>query len=424
MTTRVARVRGTLQVPGDKSLSHRALIVAAMGTGTSVIGGILQSADVRATAHCLRAMGWAVPDLENVMEMRGRGLRAHAPRDTALSCENSGTTARLMSGIAAAQATNAMLDGDASLRRRPMRRVTDPLAAMGATIAWRGAEGCLPLSITGGVLRTISWESPVASAQVKSAIMLAGLCAGVPVRVREPHPSRDHTERMLQALGVEVTHQGGWIGVEPVLALPATRWDIPGDPSSAAFFAALAAGAHAGSLTLSRVLLNPYRVGFMRALERMGVVFDVHNESQMGGEPVGDLVVHASPLVATEVSGEEIPSLIDELPMLAVLAALADGTTVIRGAEELRGKESDRIAVVVHNLRAAGVIAEELADGLTVTGPAQVRDASVATHGDHRIAMSFAVLGVLTGARLEVDQPNVVDVSYPAFWNDLARVTS
>lgn len=410
-------------MPGDKSLSHRALIFAALGTGTSRVRGILESADVRATAGALRALGWSVPALGADMAIAGGGLHAHAHPETPMACENSGTTARLMSGVAAAQRTIATLDGDASLRRRPMRRISDPLARMGAGIAWMENEGTLPMQVTGGALHEVSWESPVASAQVKSAILLAGLCGGVTVRVREPQPSRDHTERMLQSLGAPLSHAGDWIVLEPSAALPPAEWDVPGDPSSAAFFAALAAGAASGSLTLTQVLLNPHRVGFLRALERMGVVFDVHNESQAGGEPVGDVVVHAGPLRATTVDEQEIPSLIDELPMLAALGAIAEGDTVIRGAMELRSKESDRISVMVSNLRLAGVRAEELEDGMVISGPADLRDAPVATHGDHRIAMAFGVLGAITGLRFEVDQPEAVDVSYPSFWHDLARVT-
>lgn len=418
------RVAGVLQVPGDKSLSHRALIWSALGTGTSRITGLLDAADIRSTAGALRSLGWEVPALAPAMTVSGRGLRPRGPTHCDVACGNSGTTARLMAGIAAARPCEARLDGDDSLRRRPMRRVADPLGAMGARVTWEGAEGNLPMTIRGGTLSEVAWESPVASAQVKSAILLAGLCAGVPVRIREPLPSRDHTERMLRSLGVGVELGNGWTTLEPAMALPAAAWHIPGDPSSAAFFVALAAGASRGTLTLTSVLLNPHRVGFLRVLERMGVVFDVHNEASRGGEPVGDLVVHAGPLAATNVEPREVPALIDEIPMLAALATRAEGVTEIRGAGELRAKESDRIATMVSNLARLGADVEELPDGLRVRGPTPVTAGPVTTHGDHRIAMSFAILGALAGVELAIDHPGVVDVSYPTFWHDLARVTA
>ncbi|MGQ0649089.1 MAG: 3-phosphoshikimate 1-carboxyvinyltransferase [Gemmatimonadaceae bacterium] len=424
MSAASPRVSGTLQVPGDKSISHRALMFAALATGASRVRGILQSADVSATAGALRALGWSVPELGTSMSVEGRGLHSRLPSPVSrLDCENSGTTARLMAGIAAAQPGVSEFDGDASLRTRPMRRVSEPLEAMGAGFEWLDADGRLPMRVRGGALRSIEWSPAIASAQVKSAILLAGLCGRVPVRVSEPLPSRDHTERLLESLGAPVQSGHGVVTLQPVDVLPPLDLDVPGDPSSAAFFAALAAGATAGSLTLTGVLLNPHRIGFARVLARMGARISSRNERISSGEPVGDLVVEGRGLQGTAIAPAEIPSLIDEIPMLAAVAALAHGDTIVTGASELRVKESDRIATVVANLRACGVDAEELPDGLVVRGPAALRDAAIVTHGDHRIAMAFAVLAALTMRDLRIDEPASVSVSYPSFWSDLARVT-
>jgi 3-phosphoshikimate 1-carboxyvinyltransferase len=419
-------VVGALDVPGDKSISHRALIFAALGTGRSEIHGVLASADTLATARVLGALGRPVPPLAPVMHVEGRGLAPRRPPGEALAdCANSGTTARLMAGVAAAQDTVSRFDGDASLRGRPMSRIASPLAEMGAGIHWRGPEpDRLPMEVRGGGLRSLRFATEVPSAQVKSGLLLAGLCARVPVSIRESLPTRDHTERLLWSLGVELSLREGWLEFQPPLALPAARYDVPGDPSSAAFFVALATGAGRGSLTLRRVLLNPRRVGFLRVLERMGGVFDVHEEVTAGGEPVGNLVVHASALRGTTVEAAEVPDLIDEVPVLSVLAAVADGETRVHGAAELRVKESDRLRAIVENLTRCGIDAEELPDGLVVRGGGPVRPARITTHGDHRIAMAFAILSAVSGVALELDVPGCVDVSYPTFWSDLARVTA
>lgn len=416
-------VHGALDLPGDKSISHRALILAALGTGRSEIHGILASADTRATAASLARLGRPVPALGAAVSVDGSGLRLrHPPVDVALDCENSGTTARLLAGLAAAQDSVTLIDGDASLRARPMRRIAEPLSEMGAGIHWRGAVGNLPMEVRGGGLRSVRYATEVPSAQVKSGVLLAGLCAGVPVAVREPLPTRDHTERMLQSLGVDLVLRDGWLELSPPLAIPAARYDVPADPSSAAFFAVLASTAARGSLTLRGVLLNARRTGFLRVLERMGGIFDVHNERVAGGEAVGDLVVHASPLRGAVVEADEVPDLVDEIPALAVLAAFAEGETVVRGAGELRVKESDRLDAVVQNLRRCGVQAEEYPDGFAVRGGGPIRSAAIDTRGDHRIAMAFAILSVASGVSLALDAPSCVDVSYPGFFTDLARI--
>ena len=417
-------VGGTVRVPGDKSISHRALIFGALGTGESRLRGLLESDDVKSTAGALRALGWELPEVGGAMVVEGRGLRSPlgAPLSS-LECGNSGTTTRLVAGIAAAQPFASRFTGDASLSRRPMRRVAAPLEAMGAHVEFPAGNDGLPMVVHGADLRAVEWTLPVASAQLKSAVLLAALCAGVGARVREPARTRDHTERMLRALGAEVREEDGWVTLEPTTAIAPLEIDVPGDPSSAAFFAVLAALAEAGSLTLTRVSLNPQRIGFLAVLRRMGVRVDVVEREGEGGEPLGDLIVHAGVGGGTTVEPWEIPSLVDEIPILAVLGARAQGETVVRGAAELRVKESDRLAAVVTNLRALGADAEELSDGLVVRGGRAPLRGAVTTHGDHRIAMSFAVLGASRDCEIALDDPGCVSVSYPAFWRDLADVS-
>lgn len=423
------RVSGEVSVPGDKSVTHRALMLAAAAHGESRLRGLLPGADCRSTAAVLRALGCDVPDLPpdgGEVRVRGAGLDAWRAPAGPLDCGNSGTTARLMMGLLAGRPLCATITGDASLRRRPMRRITDPLSRMGAAFHEAGgAEGRLPIRVCGGALAPAEHYSPQASAQVKSALLLAGLSAGVGAAVHEPIPSRDHTERMLRGLGVPVTTaevDGGW---RVVLAphgspLPALDVRVPGDPSSAAFFAALALLADEGELRISGVGVNPTRTGIFRVLARMGGFVEMHAARDEGGEPVADLLVRPARLSATDVGGAEIPSLIDEVPVLAVLAARAEGETRITGASELRVKESDRIAVLVENLRALGVEAEELPDGMVVRGSDRPLEGEVRTAGDHRIAMAFGVLAALPGNRIRVDDPGCADVSFPGFWSLLA----
>jgi len=417
-------VGGRVRVPGDKSISHRALMFAAFATGTSHVRGILQSDDVKSTAAVLRALGWSIPDVRETMRIEGAGFtsRLGAPVSR-LACGNSGTTTRLMAGVAAAQPFSSTFVGDASLSRRPMRRVAAPLEAMGARVEFLEAHDGLPMTVHGGPLHTIAWELPVASAQLKSAVLLAGLCAGVPVRVKEPAPTRDHTERMLSSLGVHVAVVDGWVTLQPAERLAPLDLDVPGDPSSAAFFVARALLSGAGSLRVENVLRSPYRDGFLRAVRRMGGTVEERRDGERDADAQGDLVAHGgATLRGISVGRDEVTAMIDEIPMLAVLAARADGTTEVRGAEELRVKESDRIAAVVQNLRAVGVEAHELPDGLVVQGTRAPLAGRVQTHGDHRIAMAFAVLGATPDCSITVDDPECVSVSYPGFWQDLAHV--
>ena len=413
-----------LRVPGDKSISHRALMLAALGRGKSRVRGLLQSADVHATAGVLRALGVAIPDLDAPeLVIEGVGLRGLRTPSVALDCGNSGTTARLMAGVVAGAGLAATFTGDESLSRRPMRRVAAPLEAMGATVALPPSGG-LPMTLGGGALRGVTWYPEVASAQVKSAILLAGLVADVPVEVHEPAATRDHTERMLLARGVDVRTEGLSVALNPRARLDAGDVDVPGDPSSAAFLAGLVAigAAQGDALRIANVGINPARLGAFRVLRRMGVGIAFEDEAQQGGEPVATLHVTAGGLVGTTIAPDEVPSLIDELPLLAVVAARAEGETRVTGAAELRVKESDRIKLIVENLQGLGVDAEELPDGFVVRGGTQRLMGSAVTAGDHRIAMAFGVLGALRQNVIPVDDPFCCAVSWPSFWDDLATV--
>jgi 3-phosphoshikimate 1-carboxyvinyltransferase len=414
------KVQGTVVVPGDKSISHRALILGALATGTSRVKGLLASADVESTSAVLQSLGALISSSGDDVVVHGAGLRAlHAPKRD-LDCGNSGTTARLMTGVVAGSGFTSRLVGDDSLSKRPMRRVSRPLEAMGASFEFERDDG-LPMRVHGGTLHPIDWTSEVSSAQVKSAILLAAVVGGVGATVREPAPSRNHTESMLRARGATVHSDGPTTTVEPPEHLMPHDVRIPGDPSSAAFFVALAALASTGELFLPGVLVNPTRGGFIAALRRMGARIAVEDTVSDGGESSGTLRVSPSELVGTFVGTQEIPSMIDELPLLACVAARAEGETIISGASELRVKESDRIAVVVSNLHALGVSAEELPDGMRIVGTKAPLRGVVRTHRDHRIAMAFGVLGALDGNEIWLDDTTCVGVSYPGFWGDLAR---
>ncbi len=422
-------IEGAVSVPGDKSLTHRALMLAGAARGESRLSGLLFGADCRSTAEILRALGVQVPDLPDdgsEIVVRSPGISAWTAPGGILDCGNSGTTARLMMGLLAGRPFAATLTGDVSLRGRPMRRITDPLTAMGVRITELEHPDRLPIKLYGGELKGIAHVSAKASAQIKSAVIFAGLSGRVDVSVREPVQSRDHTERMLRSLGVEVTERAdgdGWL-VEsrpPAGDLPPLEMAVPGDPSSAAFLVALAALADSGELRIANVGVNPTRAGFFSALRRMGASVEITNERVTGGEPVGDLVVRAvGGLRGIEVTGTDVPAMIDEIPVLACLATRAVGETRITGADELRAKESDRITAIVENLRAVGADADELPDGLVVRGSARSLAGATRAHHDHRIAMAFGVLAALPGNAITIDTPEVVDVSYPRFWATLA----
>lgn len=425
-----------VRVPGDKSLSQRALILASLAEGESRVGGLLHGGDTESTADALRALGVPVPEIPvdgTDIRLRGVGLRGlRAPTGT-LDLGNSGTGTRLLMGVLAGSDLRATLDGDASLRSRPMERVSRPLGLMGADFEWGRERGRLPVTVQGRAgLEPLEWSSPVASAQVKSALLLAGLTGGAFVLLTEPRRSRDHTERMLSSVGASVlshANDGGW-RVElrdPPKRIRPLDFTVPGDVSSAAFVLALAAlGAAGPELTVEGVGLNPTRTAFLDVLLRMGVDVEVHDRTPEGSmEPVGDVIVRPADLRGVAVGAGEVPALIDELPLVAVLGACADGETRITGAEELRAKESDRIRAVATNLSGLGVDVEELGDGLIVRGePGRTFSGQVSSWHDHRIAMAFMVLGAATGHGIRVDDPLVSRVSFPGFDRLLHTLTT
>ena len=421
--TGTASIRGIVRVPGDKSISHRSLILAALSDGTSHIRGLLRSADVDSTAAVLSALGVRIEPDGDSIAVHGRGLRGLLIPKRPLDCGNSGTTARLMAGVLAAHPFDSTLIGDASLSRRPMRRVTEPLGQMGAHFTMDAGGDGLPLTIHGGTLASIGWHSRTASAQVKSAILLAALNAQVGADVTEPTRSRDHTERMLAARGVPIVVDGVSVSIGVARSMRAMDTHVPGDPSSAAFFVGLAALFAGRTIDMPGVCVNPTRTGFFDVVQRMGALVSFAEQSDEGGEPTATIrATGTDSLRSVTVGAAEMPSMIDEVPMLACLAARAEGETVISGAGELRVKESDRITAVVRNLQAIGVDAEERDDGMAIRGSRAPLSGRIETHGDHRIAMAFGVLGAVPGNSIDIIAPECVSVSYPSFWSDLRRV--
>jgi 3-phosphoshikimate 1-carboxyvinyltransferase len=415
------RVHGVVRVPGDKSISHRALILGALASGETRVAGLAPGLDVQSTARCLLALGAAIePRRDGVVRVRGGGFGALRSPGKPLDCGNSGTTARLLAGVLAACDLEAELTGDDSLRRRPMRRVAEPLRRMGAEVAGE----TLPLRVRGTARpRALRHELEVASAQVKSAILLAGLRADGATVVREPARSRDHTERMLRLFGADVLEDDRAVTLAGPIELEAADIDVPGDLSSAAFFACAAAALPGSRLVLRDVGVNPLRTGILDVLREMGVTVRAVEERDLGFEPCADLVVAApEKLAPARVAGPLVPRLIDELVVLAVLATRAHGVSEFRDAAELRVKESDRIAVVAEGLAAMGAAVEGLPDGLRIEGPCALRGAAIDPRGDHRIAMAFAVAGLFAAGETRIADPGCAAVSYPDFFRDLESV--
>jgi len=420
LTARTApSLNGIVRAPGDKSMSHRALILGGMASGTTEIEGLLEGDDVLATARAVEAFGATVEPLgQGRWRVTGQG-GFRTPTDV-IDCGNAGTGVRLLMGAAAGYPVTATFDGDASLRKRPMGRVTDHLERMGACFAWSGVRGLLPADLKGGALSAIDHVQTVASAQVKSAILLAGLNATGTTTVTEPEPSRDHTERMLRAFGavveVEALDDGWRVSLTGGQALTGTAVSVPGDPSSAAFPLAAALIVPGSSVTVEGVMLNPLRTGLFQTWIDMGADLTITNRRSSGGEEVGDVTARHSALKGIVVPPERAASMIDEYPILAATAAFADGATVMRGIGEMRVKESDRIALMAAGLAACGVAVEEEAEGFTVTGSNAVRGgATVTTHGDHRIAMSHLILGLAAEQAVTVDEPGMIATSFPGF---------
>jgi 3-phosphoshikimate 1-carboxyvinyltransferase len=422
-----AQIAGRVTVPGDKSISHRVAMLSALASGTSTIRGYLRSEDCMNTLKALAAVGAEVDAAGEPIRVRGTGGRFHAPSGS-LDCGNSGTCMRLLAGFLSGQSFTSELIGDASLSSRPMRRIRDPLVKMGVRVELTGEAGTAPLRVTGGALRGIDYTLPVASAQVKSCVLLAGLFADGETVVREPQPTRDHTEQLFRAAGVPVRVEGLTIRLTgsgaggPAIA--ARGWVVPGDISSAAFWIAAAASRPGADLTVENVGLNPRRTAILDVLRRMGAHIEcIVDPASAEGEPRGTVSVRGAELRATEIGGVEIPNLIDEIPVLAAVASLARGRTVIRDASELRVKESDRIRTMAMNLRAMGAAVEERPDGMSVEGPSHPRaTAALDSLGDHRIAMSMAVLALASDAPTRINGVACIQTSYPEFWRDLERV--
>lgn len=423
---RPARLRGTIQVPGDKSVSHRAALLGALASGRTSARGFLLSDDTRATLDCLRALGVEARVTAEVsgaarLEIDGVGLHGLREPLDVLNAQNSGTTLRLLAGVLAGQPFTSFLTGDASLRERPVDRVILPLRQMGAQLIARADDRLPPLVVRGGPLHGIRYRLPVASAQVKSAILLAGLYAEGETTVEEPVATRDHTERLLRAMGVALEREGPGIRLTPPQALQPLDLEVPGDFSAAAFWIVAGLCHPDAEITLPRVGMNPTRTGLLQVLSMMGAQIDVGEQRMAGEEPVADLTVRSARLRSVEVSGDQMPGL-DEAPAFAVAAACAEGRTLLRDAGELRVKESDRIVAIVRQLRALGVAIEERPDGFVVEGGRTLRGATVTGGGDHRLTMALAVAGLLADGETTVEDAAAVSVSYPTFWQDVERV--
>ncbi len=420
------RVNGELGVPGDKSISHRAIILGSIADGTTQIAGLAPGDDNRRTIEAFRAMGVEIREApHNRVSIDGAGLHGLSEPEDVLYAGNSGTTARLLMGLLAAQPFFSVITGDASLRTRPMARVTEPLMEMGATIYGRKNAGYLPVGIKGERLEAIEYRLPVASAQVKSALLLAGLYATGETIIEEPQRTRDHTERMLALFGANITRDALTVRITPAAGLRGRHLRIPGDISSAAFFFVAASILEDSEVVVRDVGLNPMRCGLVDILKKMGACIEIFNIKEECGEPAGDIIVKEAPLKGIEIGRAELLSAIDEFPLLCVCATFADGRTTIMGAEELRVKESDRIGAMGEALKRLGVEVEELEDGMVIEGRGKERlkgGVRLETRGDHRIAMALSVLALNTEDGIELDDTGCVDISYPEFYRDMEEV--
>ena len=410
----VAPINATLRVPGDKSISHRAAMLGGIAEGTTRIRNFLPANDCLATLEVMRGLGVEVEYRGDEVLVHGRGMAGLVEPARPLECGGSGTTMRLMSGLLAGQPFYSVLAGNAQLSRRPMDRVARPLREMGATILGRDGGRLAPLTIQGGNLQAISYRPPVASAQIKSAVMLAGLFALGETTVEEPTPTRDHTERMLRSMGADLAVDGGTVRVSRS-HLKAIDVDVPGDISSAAFVLAAASIVPGSRVVVEGVGVNPGRTGFLHALERMGAEVCLHNARESNGEPVADVEVSHRELRGISVSAEDVPGMIDELPLLAVVATQAQGITEVRGAAELRVKETDRIATTAAELTRMGARIEPLPDGFRVHGPTLLHGAQVSSHGDHRLAMSLSIAALAAKGVTTVEDTECADDSFPGF---------
>ena len=415
-------IRGSVTPPGDKSISHRALILNAIASGTAAISGLSDGEDVQSTMRCLERLGVQI-EVGKLGAVRVHGSQGHLQEpEEILDAGNSGTSMRLLCGLLAGQPFLSVLTGDSSLRSRPMGRIVEPLTLMGAQVLGRKNGTLPPLSIRGGPLKGIEYSLPVASAQVKSSIILAGLSAHGETVLHQPAQSRDHTERMLRAMGGEVEEDGLSLLLRP-RRLSAVDIDVPGDVSAAAFWMVAGLCHPDAELTITGVGVNPTRTGIMEALEGMGARISRKPRTTTGGELVADVRVQSSDLRATVVGGELMPRIIDELPVLAVAACFATGTTLIRDAQELRAKESDRITTTVRELSRLGASIEELPDGMAIHGTGRLTGGACESHGDHRLAMALGVAGLLAEGETAVDGAEHAAISYPGFWDHMQQLS-
>ncbi len=417
--TKANSLKGTIRVPGDKSISHRSIMFGAISQGLTEVTGFLQGADCRSTISCFQKLGIEIQNDEKKVLIYGNGLHGlHAP-SAILDAGNSGTTTRLISGILAGQPFESAVTGDASIQKRPMGRIFTPLSQMGASFESANHNNCAPFTIRGGHLKGIHYDSPVASAQVKSSILLAGLYADGETSVTEPQLSRNHTELMLQGFGADITTDGTTASIRPDPHLVGQKIQIPGDISSAAYFLAAGLLIPNSEILIENVGINPTRDGILIVAQAMGGSVVCLNQRIVSGEPVADLLVRSSALHGTTVEGSLIPTLIDEIPILAVMACFARGTTIIKDAQELKVKESDRIAVVTENLTAMGADVTPTKDGMIIHGGAALHGAHIETHMDHRIAMAFAIAGMCCDGTVTFSDHSCIEISYPDFFKDL-----
>ena len=414
-------LKGEITVPGDKSISHRGIMLGALANGTTSITNFLKGADCLSTISCFQKMGIEIEETEREILVHGKGLHGLSAPTEILDAGNSGTTTRLISGILAGQNFSCDLTGDASIQKRPMKRIMTPLSMMGADITSVHNNGCAPLHIKGAPLKGISYQSPVASAQVKSCVLFAGLYADGKTSVTEPFLSRNHSELMLSSFGASIETCGTTATIEPEPVLTAQKVEVPGDISSAAFFIAAGLLIPGSELLIKNVGINPTRDGILRVCKRMGANLELLNTRTQCGEPVADVLVKHSELNGTVIEGDLIPTLIDELPVIAVMAACANGKMIIRNAEELKVKESNRLEIIVHHLSEMGCDITGTEDGMIIRGGKPLHGAVLDSYLDHRIAMSFAVAGLVADGETEITNADCVNISYPGFYRDLLR---
>lgn len=412
-------LKGEIDIPGDKSISHRSIMFAALAEGMTEVTHFLQGADCLSTISCFRGLGIQIEITPKQIQIYGKGLHGLRPCKTVLDAGNSGTTVRLISGILAGQPFQSIISGDASIKKRPMGRIIAPLQEMGAKICGANGGNCAPLTISHSSLHGIHYKSPVASAQVKSCLLLAGLYADGQTSVTEPSLSRNHTELMLASFGARLTSQGTTATIWPQPKLSGQKIEVPGDISSAAYFIAAGLLVPNSEILIRNVGINPTRDGILRAAKAMGADIATLNMREASGEPVCDLLVKSSNLHGTVIGGDLIPALIDEIPAIAVMAAFAEGTTIIQDASELKVKESDRIETIVSNLKSMGADIAATDDGMVIHGGRPLHYATIHPHADHRIAMAFAIAALCSEGGAEIEGADCVDISYPEFYQDL-----